>query len=358
MSVLNFDQLLRDRSRLFWILNVSGWVGYTVAAWLGALAHEKPESYVLVILATAATGFAATVPMRHLYRRLWSKSPMTLMLGVIATCYSIAFGWKVLQNLVYWDWIKGGWRPEHFFDFVGGIMGSFYILLCWSGLYFGIKYYQQLQMQTEQTLKATAAAHQAQLKMLRYQLNPHFLFNTLNAISTLILDGANDTANKAVTRLSDFLRYTLDNDPMSRVTLGSELGALDLYLEIEKVRFGDRLIIEKSIEGAAQNALVPSLILQPLIENAIKYAISPSEEGGTLRISARVQRGTLVMQLSDTGPGLGNGNGGQKSSGVGLKNTRERLQQLYGDHQAFTLAPNEPQGLRITINIPFEEDDA
>ncbi len=358
MNDLNVDQLLRDRGRLFWILNVSGWVCYTVAAWLGALAHEKPERYVLVILATAATGFVATIPMRHIYRRLWSTSPVRLLLGMIVTCYVLAFGWRVLQNVVYWDWIKDGWRPEHFFDFVGGIMGSFYILLCWSGLYFGIKYYQQLQEQTEQTLKATAAAHQAQLKMLRYQLNPHFLFNTLNAISTLVLDGANETANKAVTRLSDFLRYTLDNDPMSRVTLGSELAALDLYLEIEKVRFGDRLIIEKSIEATAQKALVPSLILQPLIENAIKYAISPSEEGGTLRISARVQRGTLVMQLSDTGPGLGNGNGSKKSSGVGLKNTRERLQQLYGDDQAFTLAPNEPQGLRITINIPFEEGDA
>ena len=144
--------------------------------------------------------------------------------------------------------------------------------------------------------------------------------------------------------------------PMSRVTLGSEIASLDLYLEIEKVRFGDRLVVEKSVEAKAQEALVPSLILQPLIENAIKYAISPSEDGGTLRISARVQHDTLVLQLSDTGPGLGNGNNGQKSSGVGLKNTRERLQQLYGDNQAFTLAPNEPTGLRITINIPYEID--
>ena len=358
MATLNFDELLRDRGRLFWILNMSGWVGYTVAAWLGALAHEKPESYFLVILATALTGFAASVPMRLVYRQLWSQTPVRLLVGMIVTCYGLALGWRLLQNTVYWDWVKDGWRPEHFFDFIGGVMGSFYILLCWSGLYFGIKYYQQLQMQTEQTLKATAAAHQAQLKMLRYQLNPHFLFNTLNAISTLVLDGANETANKAVTRLSDFLRYTLDNDPMSRVTLGSELAALDLYLEIEKVRFGDRLIIEKSIEASAQKALVPSLILQPLIENAIKYAISPSEEGGSLSIAARVQRGTLVMQLADTGPGLGNGAVDSKSSGVGLKNTRERLQQLYGDEQAFTLAPNEPRGLRITINIPFEADDA
>ncbi len=355
---MNIDYLFRNRSRLFWLLNIGGWSGYGIAAWLGALAHEKPESYFAVIAATAITGLIATVPLRYIFRRLWSRTPLVLGGSMIAYCYAIALAWRWLQNVLYYDWVKDAWQPEHVMDYVGGVMGSFYILLCWSGLYFGIKYYQQLQDQTEQTLKATSAAHQAQLKMLRYQLNPHFLFNTLNAISTLILDGANDTANKSVSRLSDFLRYTLDNDPMSQVTLGSELRALDLYLEIEKVRFGDRLVIEKDIESPAEKALVPSLILQPLIENAIKYAISPSEEGGTLQISARVQRGVLMMQVADNGPGLGNGCSDHKSSGVGLKNTRERLQQLYGDKQAFTLAPNEPSGLRITINLPFEEDDA
>ena len=355
---MNVDQVFRDRGRLFWILNISGWTGYTLAAWLGALAHEKPESYFAVIVVTAITGLIITVPMRWMYRRLWSRSPFALAIGLLLTSYAIAFGWRWLQNYLYYDWVKSSWQPEHVMDYVSGVMGSFYILLCWSGLYIGIKYYQKLQDQTEQTLKATSAAHQAQLKMLRYQLNPHFLFNTLNAISTLILDGANETANQAVSRLSDFLRYTLDNDPMSHVTLGSELGAIGLYLEIEKVRFGDRLVIEKKIEDKAKIALVPSLILQPLIENAIKYAITPGEDGGTLKISARVQHGTLVLQLSDTGPGLGNGNNGQKSSGVGLKNTRERLQQLYGEGQAFTLAPNEPHGLTITINIPYETEDA
>ena len=355
---MNLDELFRDRNRLFWILNVAGWTGYALAAWLGALAHEKPEAYFAVILAAAVSGFIGTLPLRALYRSLWSRSVVMLGTATLAACYVIAFFWQWLRNVLYYDWVKDSWQPEHLMDYVGGVLGSFYIMLCWSGLYFGIKYYQQLQEQTEQTLKAVAAAHQAQLKMLRYQLNPHFLFNTLNAISTLILDGANQTANQAVSRLSDFLRYTLDSDPMNRVTLGSELHALDLYLEIEKVRFGDRLIVEKDLDERATNALVPSLILQPLIENAIKYAITPSEEGGTLRISARVQRDTLVLQISDTGPGLDGGDNGQKSCGVGLRNTRERLQQLYGDAQAFALAPNEPRGLTVTINIPFEVEHA
>jgi two-component sensor histidine kinase len=354
---MTLKKLFRDRGRFFWILNTTGWSGYVLTAYLGALAHEKPDSYIAVIVATAVAGFVLTIPMRLLYRRLWERSPVAIAAGVIATSYTLALGWRWFSNTLYFDWVKGAWKPESLADYLSGLMGSFYILLCWSGLYFGIKYYQQLQDQTERTLQATAAAHQAQLKMLRYQLNPHFLFNTLNAISTLILDGANETANLAVSRLSDFLRYTLDNDPMKRVTLGSELRALDLYLEIEKVRFGDRLIIRKEVESHAREALVPSLILQPLIENAVKYAVTPSEEGGTLTISSKVHDRMLILQLSDNGPGLNNGQKSKNGPGVGLKNTRERLQQFYGDRQAFTLAPNDPSGLVITINIPFETDE-
>ncbi len=355
---MTLNELIRDRGRFFWILNIAGWSGYVLTAYVGALAHEKPDSYIAVIMATAVAGFLLTIPMRLLYRRLWERSPVTIGAGVLVTSYFLAFGWRWFSNTLYYEWVKGGWQPKHLMDYVGGVMGSFYILLCWSGLYFGIKYYQQLQDQTERTLNATAAAHQAQLKMLRYQLNPHFLFNTLNAISTLILDGANETANLTVSRLSDFLRYTLDNDPTNRVTLGSELRALDLYLEIEKVRFGERLIIRKEVEFRAREALVPSLILQPLIENAIKYAVTPIEDGGTLTISAKVHDKMLILQLSDNGPGLKNGQKSKKGpGGVGLKNTRQRLQQFYGDRQAFTLAPNDPSGLVVTINIPFETDE-
>lgn len=356
------NTLLANRDRLFWTLNITGWAGYLATAWLGALAHEKPDSYFSVLAATAASGLVATILLRAVYHRFWSRSVWQLGLAMLVSCYALAFAWRWLQNKLYYDWVKDAWQPEHLMDYVAGVMGSFYILLCWSGLYVGIKYYQQLQEQTQATLKATAAAHQAQLKMLRYQLNPHFLFNTLNAISTLILDGANATANRAVTRLSDFLRYTLENDPEKRVTLGSELSAIDMYLEIEKVRFGERLVVRRDIDERAMSALVPSLILQPLIENSIKYAITPTEDGGVLTISARIQQDTLVLQVADTGPGIGNGHAAddrrQKSCGVGLANTRERLAQLYGEQQAFTLAPNIPHGLVVTINLPFEVVDA
>ena len=166
---------------------------------------------------------------------------------------------------------------------------STYLLLCWTGIYFGIKYYESLQQQREATLRAATLAQEAQLKMLRYQLNPHFLFNTLNAISTLILDNENRTANQTVMRLSEFLRYTLDQDPMKKVTLRQEIEAMNLYLTTEKLRFGERLRLEFAIEERALEALVPSLLLQPLIENAVKYAVSPSEQGGTIRVEGRAR---------------------------------------------------------------------
>ena len=233
-------------------------------------------------------------------------------------------------------------------------MSTTYLLLCWSALYFGIKYYESLQKQREAALRSAALAQEAQLKMLRYQLNPHFLFNTLNAISTLILDNQNRTANHAVTRLSEFLRYTLDQDPMKKVTLRQEIEALDLYMNTERLRFGDRLRLEYAVEEPALDALVPSLLLQPLIENAVKYAISPREDGGSIRIEGRARGAMLEVTVIDDGPGLRDGNALIEGRGVGLRNTRERLTVLYGEQQRFAVLNSHP-GMRIEIGLPLEE---
>ena len=224
-------------------------------------------------------------------------------------------------------------------------------------MYFGIKYYEQLQQQREATIRAATLAQEAQLKMLRYQLNPHFLFNTLNAISTLILDNENRTANQTVMRLSEFLRYTLDQDPMKRVTLRQEIEALNLYLTTEKLRFGDRLKLEYAVEEAAMEALVPSLLLQPLIENAVKYAVSPSERGATIRVEGRTRGAMLELAVADDGPGLTSvtraGTASGAGRGVGLRNTRERLAVLYDDRHRFATIDNKP-GLRIELGLPLE----
>ncbi|MCU0975181.1 MAG: histidine kinase, partial [Steroidobacteraceae bacterium] len=233
---------------------------------------------------------------------------------------------------------------------------SAFVIVAWTGLYFGIKYYESLEQERERGLRAAALAQEAQLKMLRYQLNPHFLFNTLNTISTLILDRQNEVANQAVTRLSEFLRYTLDQDPMKMVTLRQEIDAINLYMTTERLRFGDRLRLEFEVEDRALDALMPSLLLQPLVENAVKHAIAPRERGGTIRIEGRVRTRVLELAVSDDGPGLGGvwqspGNG----RGVGLRNTRERLQVLYGDRHRFATV-DDGAGLRIEIGLPLERE--
>jgi LytS/YehU family sensor histidine kinase len=228
-------------------------------------------------------------------------------------------------------------------------------MLAWSTLYFAIKYNQIFQEVQKSALKSAAMAHEAQLKMLRYQLNPHFLFNTLNAISTLILEKETVDANRMVTRLSSFLRYSLDNDPMQKVTLEQELAALKLYLDIEKVRFEERLRLEVDVDDESAQALIPSLLLQPLVENAIKYGIARAEQGGRLRIAAKVFAGDLLIELSDDGPGVELVDGRiPDANGVGLRNTQERLAELYGNSHSFHLSETDPHGLTINIRIPFE----
>jgi two-component system, LytTR family, sensor kinase len=331
---VTLDDLRRNRNLLFWALHTLGWSAYLITQYLGALLYEKPTEYIKVVLAAAAGGFLLSAPLRYLYRRLAGQRLVVLIPNV---------------HFVGGEWMEG----EPWYGIFAGTLSSTYLLVCWSGLYFGIKYYEALQEQRETMLRASALAQEAQVKMLRYQLNPHFLFNTLNAISTLVLDNQGKVANLALSRLSDFLRYTLDQDPMKKVTLRQELDALNLYLGIEQLRFGDRLRLEYDVDEGVLQALVPSLVLQPLVENSLKYAVAPREEGGRLRIEAREDQGRLRMVVQDDGPGLPVGVELGAGRGVGFRNTRERLAVLYGDQQKLAVRFSRP-GLRLEITLPFE----
>ena len=254
MRIPTLAQFRTNRSLLFWSLHAAGWAAYGITQYFGALLYEKPASYARVIAVSAIAGFVLSTPMRYIYRRLWDRAPRTMILGVLTTCYVTALGLRFVINLSYKAFVDPEWQARTLFELFGGALSTTYLLLCWSVLYFGIKFYESQRKQEEAMLKAVALAQEAQLKMLRYQLNPHFLFNTLNAISTLILDNQNRKANSAVTRLSEFLRYTLDQDPMKKVTLRQELEALDLYLGTERLRFAERLRLEYAIEDSALNA--------------------------------------------------------------------------------------------------------
>lgn len=193
---------------------------------------------------------------------------------------------------------------------------------------------------------------QARLQALKSQLHPHFLFNTLHAISTLMHRDV-DAADRMMSRLSDLLRLSLDTFGTHTVSLRQELDFLRRYLEIEQIRFGDRLAVELDIEPLTLDAEVPSFILQPLVENAVRHGISPRARGGTVRLRSDRDHGTLTLIVEDDGVGLPDGNGVRRE-GVGLSNTRARLSQLYGEDYTLELVGADP-GLRVCMSIPYRE---
>ena len=345
--------LLSNQSRLFWTLQIVGWCCYSILGLTAKIGEGGSPKWVFFYLAVGASGFAVTCLLRLGYRYVWNWPTPRMALA--------AAGFLLLATLVQMKMfvvLLSGFCDDcemhGMFGYLWYFASSLYLLLAWSGLYFGIKFSRQLREQKEAALKAQAMAHEAQLKMLRYQLNPHFLFNTLNAISTLVLDHKNGTANGMVGSLSAFLRYSLDSDPVQRVTLAQEIDATNLYLGIEQLRFGERLRVRMNIDPAAREALVPSLVLQPLIENAVKYAVSKREEGGSIEIEARRVGEDLVIVMRDDGPGCTNFENRSNGHGVGLANTRERLRVLYGERQHFDLANRTPHGVEARIELPFE----
>ncbi|MCP9494817.1 MAG: histidine kinase [Pyrinomonadaceae bacterium MAG19_C2-C3] len=210
---------------------------------------------------------------------------------------------------------------------------------------------------------------QAQLQALKMQLNPHFLFNTLNVITELIHKDP-EVADEMITQLSDMLRSTLDKTGVQEVSLKQELEFLERYLAIERTRMGSRLQIEMHIAPETLDAQVPNMLLQPLVENAVKHGIAPCAAGGRVCVEAERHDGVLQLSVSDTGRGLGiddmerrknfgNGNGDSgvsKKGGVGLSNTRARLAHLYGAESRFEILPASPHGLTVCIRIPFREE--
>ncbi len=363
--------LLNDRRRLFWVLQLAGWAGWGLFGkylYTRAALDEVPPSYAFYVSLITVIAIVITLGLRYLYRYLWDRNIWIRGLAFIGGSAAAGFLWMKSRAFIYYSWFEHGKDMTDWLEKMGpaaelfekvsyleSYFSSLTVMMAWSVFYFSIKYYRVFQEMQSSALKSASMAHEAQLKMLRYQLNPHFLFNTLNAISTLILERQIDLANRMVTKMSSFLRYSLDNDPMQKITLEQEITALKLYLDIEKVRFEDRLNLDLDIEEEARSALIPSLLLQPLVENAIKYGIAQMDGPGHLRIAARVFAGDLLLQLSDDGPGAELIDGQVPAGkGVGLRNTRERLKELYGNRHSFRLEANDPSGLIVSIRIPYE----
>jgi LytS/YehU family sensor histidine kinase len=203
----------------------------------------------------------------------------------------------------------------------------------------------------------SAQLAQAQLHALRTQLHPHFLFNTLNAIAALVHRDP-EAADRMIARLSDLLRLTLEGLGVQQVRLAQEIEFLKGYLEIEQARFGERLKVEMQIAPELLAARIPYLILQPLVENAIRHGIAPCSQAGRVVIRAESEKGMLVLEVRDNGPGLATGSGTPVRQGMGLTNTRTRLEKLYGEHQRFEIKNGSNGGFVVTLAFPFQSTSA
>lgn len=227
-----------------------------------------------------------------------------------------------------------------------GFLFYWIVLLSWHSVH----YYRRVQEGQQRAARLETKLVQSQLQALRAQLHPHFLFNTLHTISALVQEDP-EAAERMIARLSEFLRMSLENAGAQEVTLKRELDFLERYLEIERIRFEDRLAVEFDIDPATLDAHLPNLILQPLVENAIRHGIGALARPGKVCIKARREGGHLSVTVTDNGKGLQNG--GSVREGVGLSNTRARLRGLYGAESGLALRNSPEGGLEAAIRLPF-----
>ena len=345
-----------DKNRAFWILQSIGWSGYFFLRSLSGFANSMGWMWLIHTLLLTATGYSLTLLMASLYRRLIKMSPIWTLVLSLATVALAAGSFSVIETWSVATFLKPQFKPVGV-EYFGAILLNFSLLAAWTALYYGINYFLLLEDQIRQRERLEGQASSAQLAMLRYQLNPHFLFNTLNSISTLVLLKQTERANAMLARLSSFLRYTLANEPTAKVTLAQEVETLKLYLEIEKMRFEDRLRPHFRIEPETIGARLPSLLLQPLIENAIKYAVTPAEDGADIWITAAREGQAVRIEVADNGNGDGAELAASPSTGVGLANIRDRLSQAYGGAHRLETRPNERGGFSVILEIPFESGD-
>jgi two-component system LytT family sensor kinase len=355
---------LKAHLSTFWRLQVFGWAAYGLMIYITFLpvlsTEGSPLKLLHIKLVRACLGFALTSLLRPIYKHCRVKELSLAKVALVSLACSVIFGyiWFILANTYLWIIDPASFQleatmvraPREALDYSSIILG-------WSALYFGIKYWQDSQAERERTLKASALAHQAQLDMLRYQLNPHFLFNALNSLRASI-DEDPARAKRMVTEFSEFLRYTLLNNGPAQVSLREELEAVRNYLAIEGIRFEDKLRVTFDVEADAEEWRLPGFLIHPLIENAVKHGMQSGQSPLVIRLTARAPQGTLRVEVANTGrwkeSAAGNGTH-TNGTGIGLENIRRRLNQHFPGHSSFEIS--EQDGwihARIEIRRPIE----
>jgi hypothetical protein len=354
MKVFSLDKLKAPLSS-FWVLQLIGWALYGVLIYITFLTVVPPSGrfgLLQVKVSRTVTGFLLTSLMRPIYKHIGSaRSVPFIALLIVITSFVFGSLWPFGEHLGLWLMN----RPQYglninFARYPVEVLDYSFTLIGWSALYFGIKYWRQWQYEHERTLQAEALANHAQLDMLRYQLNPHFLFNALNSIRASI-DEDSQRAKRMVTEFSEFLRYSLLNDNSAPVELRQEIEAIKNYLAIEKIRFEDKLDVTFRLEPAAEECRLPGFLIHPLVENAVKHGMTNNSGPLKICIEARIREGRLVVEIANTGrldakSPQTNGAG----THIGLRNVRERLAKLYPDKSSFTLR-QDGAWIRATIEI-------
>ena len=346
----------------FWTLQLLGWSGFYIAYAFSRLGRY-PLSYMLgskVVL--VALGVLASLGLRAVLRPLLARQAhlATVVTACVAGSYVLGILWTAAFNALVVPLDRALLGDTSGIESLGELLnGSVYhafALVAWGFLYLGIKHHSAWQLERERALRAEAMAADARLRALQYQLNPHFFFNTLNAISTLVVERRNEEAATMIARLGELLRATLHRDVATCVSLADELGFVQRYLDIEQIRFGDRLQVQLDIDEEAYQAQVPLLILQPLVENAIRHGIARLPGGGVLSIAARpiAHSGTpwLAIEIENShSVRIGTPDGERR--GIGLTNVRERLVRLYGDRQQCSAQSVRDDRFRVELRVPF-----
>ncbi len=279
-----------------------------------------------------------------LSRQTWRRALIVHSAGALALC----LGWATLGVML--GYALGRYPAGNYLGWIlTSIPWSVFMYFTVLGCVYAFSYFTEAREREASEAQLSAQLAEARLGALRMQLHPHFLFNSLNAITVLVRERNTVAAARMLELLGDVLRQVLRSDQPHEIPLSDELGFLEQYLAIEQVRFSDRLRVEWAIEPRAREGLVPGFILQPLVENAIKHGIATRAAAGLVEVAARVIGDTLELSVRDDGGGMPP----TTREGVGLWNTRERLCTLYGDKATMNLETTPGQGLRVVVRLPF-----
>ena len=361
-------------ARQYWLFQVTGWSAMALLSYLSLTLWYNPGQLapVLHTIVQSVLGIFVSHPLRWVASGTWNmKLLQRIVLNAVAVL-AASLVWTLLR-LYSFTWLTG--EPIPLSDWGGWMFASVIVFGAWSFCYYALKYYQHwirehqlaveaqnralkanelAQHETLRRLEAEKLIRDTQLRMLKYQLNPHFLFNALNSVSWLVRKGDAGGATDMLARIGNYLRVTLDHSEDVQHTLQEELDTLDLYLGIEKVRFEDRLHIEFDVDEAARQVAIPCLLLQPLFENCIKFAVSQTVHPTNISLEAHLSSGRLNLSVRDDGPGRAGPaeNADDDTHGIGLLNVKERLKSTYGNACQITYGPADPHGFAVEISFP------